>query len=126
MIGFPVCSLEPGMAKEPDLESRSRTPVDEEEANPIARPPCPHCGRADAVIPIVYGYPSDEMFRADASGKIVLGGCIVAPDSPHWRCSNCGTEFRGPSGSGSPRIEGLAAFRVVRPKGGESAGLLRR
>ena len=45
------------------------------------RPRCPACG-ADDVVPVVYGFPSADMLDAAERGEIVLGGCVVDPDSP--------------------------------------------
>ena len=55
---------------------------------------CPSCGTTDP-IEILYGLPSSEMMEAADAGVIALGGCIVHPDNPAYRCSNseCGTEF---------------------------------
>lgn len=41
------------------------------EYNP---PPCPTCHKADNVIPLCYGYPSEEMAEAAERGEIGLGG----------------------------------------------------
>lgn len=54
-----------------------------------AHPACPHCGGADSV-PIVYGYPSSDMFAADERGQVELGGCILWGDDPQWYCRPCG------------------------------------
>ena len=51
-------------------------------------PPCPACGSTDAVR-IEYGYPSFEMGQAADRGEIVLGGCVVGPESPDYECRNC-------------------------------------
>ncbi|KAA8885489.1 hypothetical protein F3087_28035 [Nocardia colli] len=46
------------------------------------RPLCPSC---DAVMTrIAYGYPSARSFELAEQGEIVLGGCVVTPDSPVW------------------------------------------
>jgi len=52
--------------------------------------PCPACGSTDAVR-IVYGYPSLELGEAEERGEIVLGGCLVGPESPDYECRGCGT-----------------------------------
>lgn len=51
-------------------------------------PPCPHCGSTDAVE-IAYGYRNFEMADAAERGEIVLGGCIVGPESPAYECRGC-------------------------------------
>lgn len=35
---------------------------------------CPKC-KSKNIIPIVYGYPSSELFELSAQGKVKLGGC---------------------------------------------------
>lgn len=58
---------------------------------------CPECGRA-AIVPVVYGYPSPEMFDAAARDEISLGGCIAYSESPTWRCTGCGSQGVDQSG----------------------------
>jgi hypothetical protein len=48
------------------------------------------------MLPLRYGYPSPEMVEESYAGRVVLGGCILFPDSPDDRCSSCGHEWRGP------------------------------
>jgi hypothetical protein len=64
-----------------------------EEAGGIA-PVCPQCGSA-TVVPIVYGYPDDELMAAARAGRVALGGCVIDPLDEHdwagrWRCHDCG------------------------------------
>ena len=49
---------------------------------------CPTCG--SAVTPILYGYPSPELFETEGRGEVILGGCVVDPSMPTWRCQRCG------------------------------------
>ncbi|MEX1003104.1 MAG: hypothetical protein WDZ35_13385 [Crocinitomicaceae bacterium] len=37
---------------------------------------CPQ-QHTDSIVPIVYGFPSEEMFEKEDSGLVVLGGCEV-------------------------------------------------
>ena len=69
------------------------------------RPICPKCGKAEPMR-IAYGYPSSEMIVASGRGEVVLGGCMVRPDSPTWRCRACRHAWGGPPS----RIDGIAAF----------------
>ena len=55
-------------------------------------PPCPRCGAIQA-IPILDGYPSEEMFEAPERGEIRLGGCVIGPESPAFECASCGAEL---------------------------------
>ena len=50
--------------------------------------PCPVCGSMDAV-PIVYGLPGIDLWEAAQRGELVLGGCIVDPESPEFECGSC-------------------------------------
>jgi hypothetical protein len=50
---------------------------------------CPACGSGDAVR-IAYGYPSLELGQAAERGEVVLGGCLVGPESPDYECRRCG------------------------------------
>ncbi len=52
-------------------------------------PPCPTCGSAEAV-PIVYGYPSNELFESSKRGEMQLSGCIIDVESPDYECRQCG------------------------------------
>ncbi len=53
---------------------------------------CPTC-RSTKVVPIVFGLPDDETVQRARAGEIVLGGCVVTGDDPHWHCSKCGYEW---------------------------------
>jgi hypothetical protein len=53
-------------------------------------PPCPACGSTDAVR-IVYGFPNIDLGKAELRGELVLGGCVVGPESPVYECRRCQT-----------------------------------
>jgi hypothetical protein len=42
-----------------------------------------------AVVRIVYGYPNVRLGNAERRGEIVLGGCLVGPESPAYECRIC-------------------------------------
>jgi hypothetical protein len=42
------------------------------------------------MIPIVFGYPSMEMFEASERGEIALRGCMVTGEDPTHRRATCG------------------------------------
>ena len=67
---------------------------------------CPECGKADAVVPILYGYPSDEVMEAAERDEIVLAGCTVGDLDPSYYCRRCLIAFEyaaiGPGGCGTP------------------------
>ena len=37
------------------------------------------------VVPIVYGYPTDEAFAMYLNDQVSLGGCIIIPGAPRWK-----------------------------------------
>lgn len=56
---------------------------------------CQRCG--GAVLPIVYGYPARETFKAAARGEIILGGCCIPDDFDKledWVCKECGQRYK--------------------------------
>lgn len=61
---------------------------------------CPECGKTDVVVPILYGYPSDEAMAAAEREEIVLAGCLVRDLEPSYYCRRC-----------------LIAFELARPFG---------
>lgn len=54
---------------------------------------CPICRKADMVVPILYGFPSEEMFEASENGEIMLGGCEVTDCDPQHYCQRDKKEF---------------------------------
>lgn len=71
-----------------------------------AAPPCPTCA-STAVVPIVYGYPDEELFRAADRGEAEVGGCVVMHEQPLWRCRSCGAAWGSDDGLWAP-LEGPA------------------
>ncbi len=63
-----------------------------------ALPPCPRCGARDPV-PIVYGYPDLELGEAERRGEVILGGCLVGPESPEFECRACGVPLPWTTGA---------------------------
>ena len=53
-------------------------------------PPCPQCSSTDAVR-IAYGFPGIELAEAARQGEVVLGGCVIGPESPAFECRACGS-----------------------------------
>lgn len=49
---------------------------------------CTKCGSSH-LQPIIYGLPDLD----DPTDYYVFGGCIVSPNSPKYRCIDCGEEF---------------------------------
>jgi hypothetical protein len=54
---------------------------------------CPRC-HSDEVVPILYGTPSPEMVEESRAGRVALGGRMVWPEAPDWRCVMCSHEWR--------------------------------
>lgn len=46
---------------------------------------CPY-GHTDSIVPIIYGYPSEEDFQKSDSGLIALGGCMLPENPSSWFC----------------------------------------
>lgn len=61
---------------------------------------CPKC-LSKAVVPILYGMPTEEAWKASKKGKFVLGGCVISPESPKWHCKTCKYRF----GKEMPSVE---------------------
>lgn len=59
----------------------------------LARKPtkCLRC--AGKVVAILYGEPTLESFEKAKKNEIVLGGCCMSEENPHWQCVSCGQEF---------------------------------
>ncbi len=54
---------------------------------------CPKCD-SEKVVPIVYGFPTDETMEAARRGEVSLGGCIIMGDDPNRECQDCGHQWR--------------------------------
>ena len=49
---------------------------------------CTQCG--GRMIPIVYGYPTPELWDDAEAGKVVIGGCVIYEGlSPSKVCREC-------------------------------------
>jgi hypothetical protein len=55
---------------------------------------CPKCRMSDAVVPIMYGYPSHEAWEKRDRGELALGGCTVEEKAPDYRCTECQYEWQ--------------------------------
>jgi hypothetical protein len=55
--------------------------------------PCPRC-HSDEVVPILYTMHSPELVEESRAGRVALGGSVVWPEAPEWRCVRCGFEWR--------------------------------
>ena len=75
---------------------------------PSADVRCPRCGERSPVR-IVYGYPMGDMIEASERGEIVLGGCMMSPQSPSWHCRRCGREW---ADEGGLSFEGAAGIWI--------------
>ena len=53
---------------------------------------CPKCKSKD-IVPISYGYPTDETMDKADRGEVVIGGCCIGPSSPRQSCRQCGARW---------------------------------
>ena len=59
---------------------------------------CPKCNSKN-IIPIIYGYPTNEMFSDSDKGECILGGCCIAMNEESQEslnkqhCKECGFEW---------------------------------
>jgi hypothetical protein len=62
-----------------------------------ARPACPNCSDAKAVVPILYGHFTrkgiEELRKEYGSEGYVLGGCSIEPGLERWHCKTCDHGF---------------------------------
>ena len=72
---------------------------------------CPFCG--ERLIPIVYGYPSEELMRKEDMGEVVLGGCCIDISNPELYCKNCHVDFVRPSCKIKIESEDINEFRYI-------------
>ena len=54
---------------------------------------CPKCKFSNAVIPIMYGYPSHEIWEKRDRGEVKLGGCMATDVDPDYHCKKCNYEW---------------------------------
>ncbi len=60
---------------------------------------CPKCNSRN-IIPIIYGYPTHEMFEESDNGECILGGCCIVPyeesenSFDQYHCKDCGFEWK--------------------------------
>lgn len=53
---------------------------------------CPK-NHTNNIIPIIYGYPSEELFAKADSGLVQLGGCEISENAPNWYCKTHNISF---------------------------------
>ncbi len=56
---------------------------------PDGRTICPRCASVIDPVPVVYGYPTRETFAEAEAGRVRLGGCLIEPEAPDYRCPIC-------------------------------------
>jgi hypothetical protein len=80
-----------------------------EPANENTRPDCQVCG--GKLIPYVYGFISASSATSSPLKDIeyAVGGCNIYPDSPAYKCAECGT----PSGSRGQALLDLGLAKEV-------------
>lgn len=71
----------------------------------MAKKKCGICGKVCAKY--LYGMPDFERVGDDLSqGKIALGGCLINPENPDWKCVHCSIDYY-PGGRGKWVEEGV-------------------
>ncbi len=79
----------------PETQAKNETPKEARVKGRIVQTKpnkCPDCGSI-RIARIMYGLPDfsdEELKKAVQEGRVVLGGCIITPDSPEWKCKACG------------------------------------
>ncbi|MBU3588505.1 hypothetical protein [Polynucleobacter sp. 80A-SIGWE] len=53
---------------------------------------CPSCSKKTGVE-IIYGMPSEDLAKKAELGEIALGGCVIEPNQPNYRCMSCSFEW---------------------------------
>lgn len=94
------CVVAPGIkwcCRECDYEwgprsRRRRTKTLAELPWPPPLQPCPFC-TMEAAMPILYGFPSNEVVEAIEAQQVVHRGCLIPNDRTDWLCQACGREW---------------------------------
>ena len=58
---------------------------------------CPKCN-SENIIPIIYGYPTKELFEDSDNDKCILGGCCISTNETDYslknnHCKDCNFEW---------------------------------
>jgi hypothetical protein len=69
------------------LRARLRRREDADVTQPAAALTCTSC--RGSLLPVVYGYPSSQMWQAQERGELMLGGCTREPAQARFRCPEC-------------------------------------
>src|SRR5687767_2349581 len=80
-------------SSERSSNERRIVPSDDADSAPQTDPefvlPCPHCGEPLKLVPIVFGYPTEQTFEQPRRGEVALGGCGVSDNDPEFACAAC-------------------------------------
>ena len=60
----------------------SRKPLDDRRFR------CPQCKQKTGVN-IIYGYPTEELWKQSERNEVALGGCVRDFDAPDRQCLSC-------------------------------------
>lgn len=60
---------------------------------------CPECN-SSKIARFLYGLPmfSAKLDKQIKNGEVIIGGCVIRPGSPDYRCRDCGREFKEKGG----------------------------
>lgn len=56
---------------------------------------CFHCLENEKVVPVVYGFPSNELVTLQKAGKIRMFGDYLLEGAATWTCLGCSAEYLG-------------------------------
>jgi hypothetical protein len=56
---------------------------------PMESRDCERCSSRE-IAEIIYGLVTPDVEADYPDRRIILGGCVIEPTSPRWRCLSCG------------------------------------
>jgi hypothetical protein len=73
--------------------------ADEKESQKVIEKPraeneCPKGNHTDSIIPLIYGFPTEEDFRKSDSGLVALGGCELPENPDNYYCKKHKITFK--------------------------------
>lgn len=54
---------------------------------------CPQCKQKTGVN-IIYGHPTEELWKQSERNEVALGGCVQDIDAPDRQCLSCGHQWQ--------------------------------
>lgn len=81
LVGFIIC-----LCLNSCSVSGEKRPKTQEVKKVRAANECPQGNHTDSIIPIIYGFPTEEDFRKSDSGLVALGGCELPKEPKKYWC----------------------------------------